>query len=142
MKNENESLVFARWREKGGRRSRRVNHLGLFTTTTNSTRLGAQRFGRDSFRIKVEGPFRISGYSIPWRYRARGRKEKFHSFPYFIPLSWQIATSFSFILNVNRSKLFPQFLRYFFLFARIYISIINISNIGILNFQIFIKSLE
>lgn len=138
MKNENESLVFARWRRGGGGEKVEAGQPPGLVYNDNEF----HDFGRDSFRIKVEGPFRISGYSIPWRYRARGRKEKFHSFPYFIPLSWQIATSFSFILNVNRSKLFPQFLRYFFLFARIYISIINISNIGILNFQIFIKSLE
>lgn len=64
---------------------RRVNHLGLFTTTTNSTRLGAMFWPRQ-FSNKSRGSFQ--NFRIFDIVCHRGRKEKFHSFPYFILLSW------------------------------------------------------
>lgn len=59
MKNENESLVFARWGEGGSTTWACLQRQRI-------PRDWAQCFGRDSFRIKVEGPFRISGYSISY----------------------------------------------------------------------------
>lgn len=136
MKNENESLVFARWRRGGEGEGR-----GGSTTWACLQRQRIPRFWPRQFSNKSRGSFQ--NFRI-FDTVALSSSRKEREIP-LVPLFYSplMANCYELFVYPKRQsiKVVSTISTLLLSFCK-NIRIINISNIGILNFQIFIKSLE